>query len=282
MNMCFTFYLFCSCLLFLSACSPVSDKKQPQTLKVSIWSQGQPLACKGFYDRQGHFWDIQQLALFVSNLSLKQGQQSYALSLLPSDWQSSDIALIRPYLPECDSIVPAHQGASEQYNSSLGFVSQISLADADSLSFELSVPFALNHQNPLTQPSPLNLSSMFWSWRSGHKFFRMDLQSTQGSWAFHLGSVGCEAASSVRGPSTPCKQPNRLVFDLPLTFDLQKDKSDKNEQKPQGRELVLHLDLLLEDIEIESTSSCLFHGSAADSCAKLLSNMQSNQIFEWY
>jgi uncharacterized repeat protein (TIGR04052 family) len=271
MNNLLTLYLFCLlCIFSLSACSPLADKKEQHSLSVSIWNEGKPLACNGFFDGQQHFWDIQQLAFFVSNLSLKSAQQSYPLTLLTSDWQTSDIALIRPHLQDCDSTVVDPKPVADKYNSGLQFVSQISLADADTLAFELSVPFEVNHQNPLVQPSPLNQPSMFWSWRSGHKFLRMDFQSNQGRWAFHLGSVGCESASSVRSPVAPCKQANRLAFNLP------------KQKKQQSSQLVLHIDRLLEGLAIEPSASCLFHGSKQDSCDKLLSNLQSNQIFEWY
>ena len=36
------------------------------------------------------------------------------------------------------------------------------------------MPWQLNHQNPLTASSPLNISEMFWSWQLGHKFLRFD------------------------------------------------------------------------------------------------------------
>ena len=269
MNIRLTFYLLCYLLLLLGACSPVAEKKPQHSLNLSVWYAGKPLRCNGFDDPQQHVWAIQQLAFFVSNLSLKNAQQSESISLLPSDWQTSDIALIRPFLQDCDSAIAGRAPLTDEYNSSVLFVSQISLSEADTLTFDLAVPFTLNHQNPLVQPSPLNLPGMFWSWRRGHKFLRMDLQSTQGSWAFHLGSVGCEAVSSLRSPSSPCKQPNRLVFRL-----LKK----KNQQ---GKQLILHLDRLLEGITINPSASCLFHGSSAESCDRLLSNMQSNHIFEW-
>jgi uncharacterized repeat protein (TIGR04052 family) len=272
MNIKLTFYLLSLLVLFifLSACSPVAEKERQHSLSVSVWYKGKPLACNGFNAEKQNFLNIQQLAFFVSKLSLKRAQQSYALNLVPSDWQTSDIALIRPYLQDCDSAISAREPSSDEYNPVLLFSSQISLLDADTLAFELSVPFALNHQNPLVQPSPLNLPSMFWSWRSGHKFFRMDLQSTQGNWAFHLGSVGCEAASSVRAPGVPCKQPNRLAFNL-----------SKNKAQ-QGSQLILHLDRLLEGIALRPSAACLFHGLSEDTCDRLLSNMQENHIFEWY
>lgn len=274
MNIRLTFYLCCCLLLFLNACSPVTKIKPQHSLNVSVWYAGKPLSCNGF-DGQQDFWLIQQLAFFVSNVRLINAKQAYSVRLLPSDWQTVDLALIRPFVQDCDSAIRAQAPIPDEYNASVLFNSQISPSDADFLTFELSVPFALNHQNPLIQPSPLNQPSMFWSWQRGHKFLRMDLQSTQGSWAFHLGSVGCEAASSIRAPDLPCKQANRLAFNLPKM----KEQQGKNQQ---GSQLILHLDRLLEGIPLKPSASCLFHGSAADSCNKLLSNMQSKHIFEWY
>lgn len=95
-----------------------------------------------------------------------------------------------------------------------------------SLSFDLGVPWQLNHQNPLTASSPLNISEMFWSWQLGHKFLRFDGNE---KFAFHLGSTGCKSASKLRAPKEPCRFPNRYRFTIesfdtnkPVIFDLDK------------------------------------------------------------
>lgn len=98
--------------------------------------------------------------------------------------------------------------------------------DGKSLSFDLGVPWQLNHQNPLTASAPLNVSEMFWSWQLGHKFLRFDGSER---FAFHLGSTGCKSASKLRAPKEPCRFPNRYRFNIeqfdssaPITFDLDK------------------------------------------------------------
>jgi len=53
-------------------------------------------------------------------------------------------------------------------------VGSVPAATYKGLKFGLGVPFALNHQNQATAPSPLNLSALFWSWQSGYKFLRID------------------------------------------------------------------------------------------------------------
>lgn len=61
------------------------------------------------------------------------------------------------------------------------------------LQFGLGVPFELNHQDMNRAASPLNLSSLFWNWRGGYKFTRIDFASTgqPNGYSIHLGSTGC-------------------------------------------------------------------------------------------
>jgi uncharacterized repeat protein (TIGR04052 family) len=88
----------------------------------------------------------------------------------------------------------------------------------DGLSFKLGVPFALNHGDAATAPSPLNLSGLFWNWNGGYKFLRVDSAPAAGGGAFnlHVGSTGCMADGS--GAVTSCDRPN--VAEIALTgFD---------------------------------------------------------------
>lgn len=83
-------------------------------------------------------------------------------------------------------------------------------APYSAIRFTLGVPFDLNHANPLTAAAPLDRSELFWSWQLGYKFLRVDLADGERQWSFHLGSTGCVSASSVRPPSSPCAEPNRV------------------------------------------------------------------------
>jgi uncharacterized repeat protein (TIGR04052 family) len=112
------------------------------------------------------------------------------------------------------------------------------------LQFTLGLPSSLNHEDASLAPSPLNLTSLWWNWRGGYKFVRIDLknqidsrmpveklgqQSSQvahgkgghGSnhgggmqgFAIHLGSTGCKAEGKEQKP-TSCTNPNtaKVVF----------------------------------------------------------------------
>lgn len=86
------------------------------------------------------------------------------------------------------------------------------------LRFKVGVPAALNHLYADDQPSPLNLSAMFWSWTSGYRFMRIE-GATAGA-VLHLGSAGCtlvDAADPRKG--SDCTHGNRVQVSFP-TFDV--------------------------------------------------------------
>lgn len=91
------------------------------------------------------------------------------------------------------------------------------------LRFRLGVPFALNHADLASLPSPLNLTALWWNWQGGHKFLRIDgrTQDATGTvlvqgWNIHLGSTGCDGSAS--GGVTRCANPNRPEVTL-MNFD---------------------------------------------------------------
>jgi len=90
--------------------------------------------------------------------------------------------------------------------------------------FTLGVPFNKNHADPLTQPSPLNLTALFWVWNAGHKFARLDFSSTGIPRGFfvHLGSTGCTPNDTKLTIPTSCKFPNRVEVTF-SSFELSRD-----------------------------------------------------------
>lgn len=102
------------------------------------------------------------------------------------------------------------------------------------LRFKIGVPFELNHQDPTLAPSPLNLTSMFWTWQGGYKFIKIDMATGAASmskdagghdgamkgkmggkpgaasgFSVHLGSTMCQSASRTTAP-TACANGNRI------------------------------------------------------------------------
>lgn len=83
------------------------------------------------------------------------------------------------------------------------------------LKFRIGVPEELNHLDPASQPSPLNISRMMWSWQMGYKFARIDTRTSgrPNGYVLHLGSTKCATDSATN--ITTCGSPNRpeFVFD---------------------------------------------------------------------
>ena len=244
-------------------------------MEIEIWHNGSPLDCNEVENHQ-QVWSIKQLAFFISHVKFHDGNTEHQPGLSSTPWQTDDVVLVQPYLLDCgakskgeDKTAQNKFAASEELknNNYLQFRLPVDLDSSEQLSFTLAVPFELNHQNPLLQPSPLNLPSMFWSWRSGHKFFRLDMQTPDKSWVFHLGSVGCTAASTMRSPQYECVQPNRVNFHL--------------DKKHDGAKLVMHIDRLIANTSMQNNDSCLFH-AGQESCAVLMANLKTQEVFEWH
>lgn len=88
--------------------------------------------------------------------------------------------------------------------------------------FRLGVPQAMNYLDAANQPSPLNLTSMFWGWSNGYKFLRVDGRTTgqPSGFRFHLGSTGCTGDPTM-GMRT-CTESNSPEVTL-MGFDVDHD-----------------------------------------------------------
>ncbi|MFZ1641668.1 MAG: MbnP family copper-binding protein [Candidatus Contendobacter sp.] len=84
--------------------------------------------------------------------------------------------------------------------------------------FKVGIPFALNHTNDATAPSPLNSSGMLWNWRGGRKFIRVDgvgdPTNLKQSFVIHLGSTECPGSDPNAPPTAACGYPNIAEFCL--------------------------------------------------------------------
>ncbi len=150
------------------------------------------------------------LRLYVSAFTVHNAAGEQAPVSLNQDglWQLQDLAL----LDFEDKTGNCSNGTSATNHVVQGTVPA---GDWSSLSFEVGVPFALNHQDVATASSPLNLSTLFWSWQGGYKFIRLEGKSTglPTGWLFHLGSTGCETDGEGK-VTEACSSPNRAHVEI--------------------------------------------------------------------
>jgi uncharacterized repeat protein (TIGR04052 family) len=162
---------------------------------------------------------VGDLRLYVSAVRLiRDDGVDVPLSLTPDGlWQQNDVALLdfEDGTKSCANGTPELRSVVEGLVPSAQYVG---------VRFVVGVPFEKNHREPTLQPSPLNLTRMFWNWNGGYKFLRIDLKTTgqpQG-WSIHLGSTGCTPHD---GPTTvpiACTSINEVTVNFPA-FDVDHD-----------------------------------------------------------
>ncbi len=152
--------------------------------------------------------------LYVSEVRLVRADGSETpLALVPDGkWQLDDVALLdfEDATGTCATDGTAETNVVVRGNAPAGPYTGVR--------FVVGVPFARNHANQATAPSPLNLGQMFWSWRAGYKFLKIDGQPQADAGArfnIHLGSVACNGGDPADGGAvTGCDKPNRAPVSL--------------------------------------------------------------------
>ncbi|WP_412074024.1 MbnP family copper-binding protein [Tritonibacter mobilis] len=191
---------------------------QPVTLNFAAEIGGQPFACDATYAGMGATGaEVRAVdfRLYVSGVEMIAADGSRApVTLDESDWQHAGVAL----LDFEDGTAACANGTAPVNTALSGTVAE---KEYTGVAFNVGVPFAMNHGDPTVAPSPLNLTSMFWNWRGGYKFVRIDMVPTDRSadgpkgWFLHLGSTMCASEGKTDAPAKPCKTPNLME----VTFD---------------------------------------------------------------
>ena len=229
-----------------------SDKELSSRLIIKPNYNGKAIHCANEFIHEERTWSYTQLQFFISNVSLKMNDGSWTpWTMAVTDFQNSDVVLVGEV---CDKYITDEKSNK---NWRILFTKAIDLTQVSDIKFTLGVPFQLNHLNPLTQSSPLNVPSMFWVWQMGHKFLRLELTNENDDWLFHLGSTGCRAPSPMRAPKEECLQPNRVEIELPFST---------------SSRILFDLGALLKGVQLGNESSCQ---SALDdeSCKVIMANV---------
>jgi len=241
------------CLFLLSSCD-TSDKFSSDNIQGIIFQpaiNNEALNCNSIFAHSNKKWQYTQLQFFISAVELKNNKGVWQkMSLRKSAFQTNNSVLLGE---QCNL-----SNEQNKANWQLTFDKKIELKNISHIRFDLGLPFAVNHLNPLTQESPLNIPSMFWAWQIGHKFLRLEMAANNDNWLFHLGSTGCKSASPLRSPKEECRYPNRYTYELPI--------SKKNNK------ITLDLSILLHGLIITEQTSCQSSPNKS-SCQTLFSNL---------
>jgi uncharacterized repeat protein (TIGR04052 family) len=227
-------YFRTSLLSLLAIASPVlADTQSNMNLKVDFVAKvnGEAFSCTKTYKSVGtskSFLTPRDFRFYVSNVRLINSEGKEVPLQLKQDkkWQYKNVALL-----DFENKTGTCKPGSKDINTSLvGYIPQ---GDYKGLVFDLGVPFELNHKDVSSAPAPLNSSAMYWIWRTGYKFARLDFSSKgfPKGYFVHLGSTGCgevtkEHPDNEKISTTPpvsCTYPNLATIKLPL-FEPKKNK----------------------------------------------------------
>lgn len=170
--------------------SPGSSEK-PFTVRFSPQVGEQALRCDASYSGVGSPGSSIQLLdfkLYVRDVTLVRANGERHPLVLDQDgtWQRDALAL----LDFEDGTGTCSAGSPETRGEVVGRAPDFQ--DYTGLEFKIGVPPELNHLDGATALAPLNDPSMWWSWKSGYKFMRLDVRTPKNAaFLFHLGASGC-------------------------------------------------------------------------------------------
>jgi uncharacterized repeat protein (TIGR04052 family) len=208
------------------------------TVRFAARAGDSDIVCGILYDALGAQAStvmINDFRFYVSNMRVLTDQgEEVALELIQDGlWQHDNVALLDF---EDGTTTCRETGNAPMNNRVVGMAPDHEITG---IVFDVGVPFALNHLDTTTAPSPLNVTAMWWGWQYGYKFVRIDLMNDANSpWFIHLGSNGCEAEAFTIPPTDPCANPN--------LFTVRFDDFD-----PERNFAVLDLALLVQTVNLD-------------------------------
>lgn len=214
-----SFVLAASTLGAFAGCGPSTPASSSVELAFAARVGTEPFECGRSYAGVGTSdtaLTAQDLRLYVHDVRFVTGDgREVPLSLDQDDFQNGAVALLdfETGGSGCGA------GNAPTHTELTGTVAETGPFTA--LRFRIGVPEARNHLDSGGQPSPMNLSSMYWNWQGGYKFLRFEALTDEGAGAvsFHLGATNCSGDATL-GTRT-CANGNRpdLELALPTGFD---------------------------------------------------------------
>ncbi|MCU0527110.1 MAG: metallo-mystery pair system four-Cys motif protein [Elainella sp. Prado103] len=145
---------------------------QPVTLRFSAQVGDQPFQCGDRYPlgHSGVVTTPTDFRFYISDVALMNATGERVPLVLQQDgrWQHDQVALL-----DFENKTGACTNGTVETRDQV--VGTVPTGNYQGLEFTLGVPFSLNHADATLAASPLNLTSLWWNWRGGYKFLRIDL-----------------------------------------------------------------------------------------------------------
>ncbi|MBK8452791.1 MAG: MbnP family copper-binding protein [Thiofilum sp.] len=218
--------------LSLSACGGGGGSGDTPTVNLTIPFQavanGVSVNCAATLPTLGNTGDsgkVSDFAFYVHGVKLKTNiGETIDVTLTDNNFQDPQYGVA---LLDFQDKTDACQGATKPINTSIAGSAKVDLSRVNGIEFIVGVPAAANHHNASTSRAPYNRAGLMWSWQSGHKFMRLDVNPSQkvtkadltqvSTFNFHLGSTGC-TGDPTTGQVVSCTAPNRKTISLTTDF----------------------------------------------------------------
>lgn len=212
-------FLATALLVAGAGCGESSGGSQGVTIAFSAVVGDSPFVCGETYDNlgsDGTSLELVDFRLYVQDVELKSSEGAWVpVALDDNMFQLENIALL-DFEDGCGEV-----GNADVNDEVVGTVPE---GQYDGLRFKMGLPADLNHRDASTSPGPLGLTALFWNWRGGYKFLRIDsgnIMNNPSVWRMHLGSTGCgEPEGLTMPPEQACTNPNRVEVELDA-FDVE-------------------------------------------------------------
>ncbi|HEX8699653.1 MAG TPA: MbnP family copper-binding protein [Myxococcaceae bacterium] len=202
-------------VLLATACGDEPTDPTDENTELSIVFKpmvgSQDFACGQTYTGLGTTattYEPKDFRLYIHNVRLVSHGTEVPLTLTDDGaWQRDGVALL-----DFENKTGLCSNGTEATNNRL--VGTAPENHYTGLRFTVGVPFEKNHLDASTAASPLNVSTLFWSWEGGYKFLRLDgrTRGLPSGHNLHLGSTGCQTS----GPNqvTSCQNSNRFEVEI--------------------------------------------------------------------
>jgi uncharacterized repeat protein (TIGR04052 family) len=185
------------CLAAPSGCGGSDEDAGPKTFTLSFAAKvgDEPFSCTATFDGVGTAKSAVKpldFRMYLYDVRLVRDDGSEEPLVLEQDgqWQREKVA----FLDFEDGTGTCKTGSPETRTEVVGTAPA---GDYTGVRFNLGLPPEMNHLDAATAPAPLNIPGMWWSWKGGYKFVRLDLSSTvNASYFFHLGGTKCQGTVS--------------------------------------------------------------------------------------
>ncbi|MBM7113557.1 MbnP family copper-binding protein [Archangium primigenium] len=195
----------------------VSDPPEAKPVAVDIPFEArvgaEPFACGRVYTglgTTGTTYEPKDFRVYVHDVRLVAADGKEVPVTLTDDdlWQYSGAAL----LDFADKTGQCSEGTQGTNTRLVGTVPE---GDYRGLRLTLGLPLSLNHQDVTFAPKPFKDTGLFWGWRRGYFFTRIDGRTTglRSGHNMHLGSTDCPDVNRETAP-TGCAFPNTVPVEL--------------------------------------------------------------------